>query len=152
MILDRVLDEATAAGKLSPRVDRTYVIELPEITPGADAATAGAASTLITALLAAANAGWISRETGMKLLFDVLEPEVNMAEEMERIELETAQRLAMQAAAAALSTTSGTPDAPRPASYHAPSIPGPARSGGKNQAPGGHELQPNANGTSSAAT
>lgn len=87
-IIDRVLDEAVAAGKLSDRVDRTYIVELPEITPGAAAASAQAASTLIQTLLSANQAGWVSRETGMRLLFDVLSPETDLKEEQARLDLE----------------------------------------------------------------
>ncbi len=87
-ILDRVLDEAIKAGKLSPRVDRAYTLELPAIAPGDEQTDAAAASSLIATLLSANQAGWVSRETGQRLLFNILDPETNMADEQARITAE----------------------------------------------------------------
>ena len=85
MILDRVLDEAVNAGKLSQTVDRSYRIELPELTPGEDEARATAASTIVTALTTARQQGWMSNETAMRLLYEILDPSVNLNDEKARI-------------------------------------------------------------------
>ena len=84
-IIDRVLDEATKAGRLGRILDRSYHIELPELTPGEDEARATAASTLITALTTARSQGWMSNDTAMRLLYEILDPAVNLAEEQARI-------------------------------------------------------------------
>jgi hypothetical protein len=105
-------------------VDRSYIVELPENPPGADGATAQAASTLISTLLAANAAGWVPGETGMRLLFDVLSPETNLGEELERVDLERAVGTVATSPA-----VSGQPGAPirfgRPPAISQPQQPSP---------------------------
>jgi hypothetical protein len=88
-ILDRVLDEAARAGTLPAEVDRAYRVIFPEIVPGDGGALAAAGSTLLQALLAAHQAGWVSRETGMRLFYEMVGQEISVAEELERVARET---------------------------------------------------------------
>jgi hypothetical protein len=88
-ILDRVLDEAIRAGALPAGVDRTYAVIFPELAPGDNSGSATAASTLLPALLAAHQAGWVSRETAMQLFYAMCGQEINVAEELARIESES---------------------------------------------------------------
>jgi hypothetical protein len=84
-IVDRVLEEAVQAGVLPIGVDRTYRVIFPELTPGDNRGLAAAGSTVLQALLAAHAAGWVSRETAMRLFYEMTGQEINVAEELERI-------------------------------------------------------------------
>ncbi len=112
-ILDRVLDEATRAGKLGANTDRTYRILFPELAPGDNATAATAVAGMLPALLQAHGAGWMSRGTGMRLLYEMAGQDVNVEQEIERIAAEQAQ-MALHPQAA---RSPGTPA----------SLPGPAR-------------------------
>ncbi|HVC80063.1 MAG TPA: hypothetical protein VNL35_06105 [Chloroflexota bacterium] len=84
-ILDRVLEEATRAGTLPVGVDRSYKVIFPELAPGDNSDLATATSTVTPALLSAHQAGWVSKETAMRLFYAMTGQEVNVAEELERI-------------------------------------------------------------------
>ena len=84
-IVDRVLEEAVHAGTLPAGVDRCYRVIFPELTPGDNRGLAAAGSTALQALLAAHTAGWVSRETAMRLFYEMAGQEINVAEELERI-------------------------------------------------------------------
>jgi len=84
-ILDRVIKEATKAGKLGPRVDTTFEITFPEIDSGEHQTLAQATNYLVQALTSAKAQGWISDETAMKLIFEFAGEEVDVAEEKNRI-------------------------------------------------------------------
>ncbi len=84
-ILDRVLEEAVKAGKLGASADKSYQIIFPELVPSDNKDLATAGSQIMSALLAANQAGWISRETGMRLFFGMIGQNVDVAEEMGRV-------------------------------------------------------------------
>jgi hypothetical protein len=67
-ILDRVLTEATAAGRLPARVDRRYEIVFPPIDVDDGANVAAAVSHLVPALQAAKQEGWLEDDSAVKLL------------------------------------------------------------------------------------
>ena len=87
-IIDRVLEEAVRAGTLAAGIDRSYKVIFPELAPGDNRELAAASGTMLQALLAAHQAGWVSRETGMRLFYDMTGQEINVAEELERIAAE----------------------------------------------------------------
>jgi hypothetical protein len=84
-IVDRVLEEAIHAGTLPPGIDRAYKVIFPELAPGDNRDLAAAGGTMLQALLAAHTAGWVSRETAMRLFYEMTGQEINVAEELERI-------------------------------------------------------------------
>jgi hypothetical protein len=84
-ILDRVLEEATRAGTLPAGVDRSYRVIFPELAPGDNSDLAVATSAVTPALVSAHQAGWVSKETAMRLFYAMTGQEVNVAEELERI-------------------------------------------------------------------
>jgi hypothetical protein len=91
-IMDRVLDEAVKAGKLGANTDRSYRILFPELAPGDNAVAAQAVAGMLPALLSAHQAGWMSRETGMRLLYEMAGQDVNVEAEIERVAAEQAQQ------------------------------------------------------------
>jgi len=84
-ILDRVIKEATRAGKLGPRVDTSYDITFPEIDSGEHQTLAHATNLLVQALSNAKQQGWISDETAMRMIFEFAGEEVDVSEERDRI-------------------------------------------------------------------
>ena len=84
-ILDRVIEEATKAGKLGPRVDTSYTITFPEIDSGEHNVLAQGMNWLLPALQTAKNQGWISDETAMRIMFEFCGEEIDIHEERERI-------------------------------------------------------------------
>jgi hypothetical protein len=97
-ILDRVIKEATRAGKLGPRVDTSYEITFPEIDSGEHQTLAHATNLLVQALSTAKQQGWISDETAMRMIFEFAGEEVDVSEERNRI----ANRLADKGKASTL--------------------------------------------------
>ncbi len=87
-ILDRALDEAVKAGKLGAGTDRSFQIIFPELVPSDNKDLATAGSQIMSAMLAANAAGWISRETGMRLFFGMTGQNVDVAEEIGRVDAE----------------------------------------------------------------
>jgi len=67
-ILDRVLAEAQHAGLLPARVDQRYEIVFPPIDVDDGAGIAAAVGTLVPALQAAKQEGWLNDQTAVKLL------------------------------------------------------------------------------------
>ncbi|MBX5450676.1 MAG: hypothetical protein IRZ24_11460 [Thermogemmatispora sp.] len=90
-ILDRVLQEACRAGRLSPEVDRHYDIIFPEIEVTNHATLASAVQMLVSALSAAKGQGWISDETAMRLIFQFAGEEIDVHEERKRISQQSDQ-------------------------------------------------------------
>jgi hypothetical protein len=88
-ILDRVLLEASKAGKLPTNIDTQYDIIFPEIDVADNQALASATQLLISALTAAKTQGWVSDETAMRLLFQFAGEEVDIHEEQTRIKKES---------------------------------------------------------------
>jgi hypothetical protein len=84
-ILDRVIEEATKAGKLGPRVDTSYTITFPEIDSGEHNVLAQGMNWLLPALQTAKNQGWISDETAMRIMFEFCGEEIDIHEERQRI-------------------------------------------------------------------
>jgi hypothetical protein len=84
-ILDRVLAEAIRAGALPAGIDRTYRVIFPELAPGDNKDLAAASAGMLQALLAAHQAGWVSRETAMRLFYGAMGEEINVEEELARI-------------------------------------------------------------------
>src|SRR5581483_11650971 len=85
-ILDRVLDEAQKAGRLGMGTDLAYRIELPELTPGQNQADATAAQILMQVITTAQDRGWMSNDTAMRLLSEILDSHVDLKDEHKRIE------------------------------------------------------------------
>jgi hypothetical protein len=110
-IIDRVILEAQKAGKLGrgSRVDTSYEITFPEIDSGEHQTLAQATNLMVTAMANAANKGWISDETAMKLLFEFCGEEVDIAEEMEKVAAERAAKLAAMAAMQGMQQMQGQP-------------------------------------------
>ncbi|HEY0756896.1 MAG TPA: hypothetical protein VGD98_23285 [Ktedonobacteraceae bacterium] len=86
-ILDRVLLEAQRAGRLSSSIEiaRAYEIVFPEFDVEDNQEMGTAISYLMQGLSTAKEAGWISNETAMKVLFKFCDLEVDLHEEAERI-------------------------------------------------------------------
>jgi len=95
-ILDRVIEEATKAGKLGPRVDTSYEITFPEIDSGEHLVLAQSTNFLVQALSNAKAHGWVSNETAMRLIFEFCGEEIDVAEELQKITAEQAAMAAMQ--------------------------------------------------------
>ena len=93
-ILDRVIEEAIKAGKLGPRVDTSYTITFPEIDSGEHQTLANATNLLVQALSNAKAQGWISSETAMRMIFEFCGEEVDIAEEIRKIEIEQEKKMA----------------------------------------------------------
>jgi hypothetical protein len=91
-ILDRVLQEADRAGRLAANADRAYDIIFPEIEVTDHATLASAVQMLVSALSSARDAGWISDETAMRLLFQFAGEEIDVHEEVARIQRERRAR------------------------------------------------------------
>jgi hypothetical protein len=84
-ILDRVIAEAKKAGKLGPRVDTSYDILFPEIDSSDNQALSHGVHYLMQGLVAAKQQGWVSDETAMQLLFQCLNEEIDVHEELAKI-------------------------------------------------------------------
>ena len=84
-IVDRALAEAVRVGALPAGIDRAYRVVFPELAPGDSRELAAASGTLLQSLLAAHTAGWVSRETAMRLFFEATGQEINVAEELARV-------------------------------------------------------------------
>jgi hypothetical protein len=89
-ILDRVLLEAQLAGRLAQSVDipKAYDILFPEFDHEDNQELATAVQFLTQGLNTAHQAGWISNETAMQLLFQFCGREVDINEEKARIRAE----------------------------------------------------------------
>lgn len=86
-ILDRVIDEASKAGKFGSKTPKntSYAITFPEFDPD-DVGQIGLALNYVVGALANAKAqGWVSDETAMQLMYKSFNEEVNIHEELERI-------------------------------------------------------------------
>ncbi|HLW02727.1 MAG TPA: hypothetical protein VKT82_28995 [Ktedonobacterales bacterium] len=84
-VLDRVIVEAKRAGTLPPGVDESYTITFPELKIGDNLALAQATATIVNALGAAKEQGWVSDDTAMRLLFQFAGEEVDIHAEKEKI-------------------------------------------------------------------
>jgi hypothetical protein len=84
-ILDRVILEAKKAGRIGPRVDTSYDILFPEIDSSDNETLAQGVYYLMQGLVAAKAQGWISDETAMQLLFQCVNEEVDVHEELAKI-------------------------------------------------------------------
>lgn len=89
-VLDRVLREAQRVGRLGKHVDLTkaYEILFPEFDHEDNQELGTAVNYLTQGLAVAKDAGWISDETAMQILFKFCDMEVDMNEERERIKAE----------------------------------------------------------------
>lgn len=90
LILDRVIAEALKAGKIGPRIDTSYDITFPEIDSGEHQTLAQGMNWLLPALQTAAAQGWLSRETAMKIMFEYCGEEIDIPEELAKIEAQMA--------------------------------------------------------------
>lgn len=97
-ILDRVILEAQKAGKLGPRIDTSYEITFPEIDSGEHQTLANATNLLVSALANAKAQGWVSNETAMRMMFEFCGEEIDVSEEMAKINAERAAKLKAMAA------------------------------------------------------
>jgi hypothetical protein len=84
-ILDRVILEAKKAGRIGPRVDTSYDILFPEIDSSDNQALSQGVYYLMQGLVAAKQQGWVSDETAMQLLFQCLNEEIDVHEELAKI-------------------------------------------------------------------
>ena len=84
-IVDRALAEVVRAGALPAGIDRAYRVVFPELAPGDSRELAAASGTLLQSLLAAHTAGWVSRETAMRLFFEATGQEIDVAKELTRV-------------------------------------------------------------------
>ena len=91
-ILDRVIAEEKKAGKLGPRVDTSYDILFPEIDSSDNETLSQGVYYLMQGLVAAKQQGWVSDETAMQLLFQCLNEEVDVHEELAKIAQKHAPR------------------------------------------------------------
>ncbi|GHO85784.1 hypothetical protein [Dictyobacter formicarum] len=98
-ILDRVLLEAQRVGSLSRSIDTSYDVIFPEIDCADHQTLASAMQSLVNALTTAKEQGWVSDETAMRMLFQLVGIEVDVHEEQAKIE--QAQRDAQEGAHAA---------------------------------------------------
>jgi hypothetical protein len=92
VILDRVIAEARKAGRIGPRVDTSYDILFPEIDSADNKELSQGVYYLVQGLVMAKQQGWISDETAMQLLFQCVNEEVDVHEELAKI----AQRNALR--------------------------------------------------------
>src|SRR5579884_1693182 len=84
-ILDRVIAEARKAGRIGPRVDTSYDILFPEIDSSDNQALSQGVYYLVQGLVMAKQQGWVSDETAMQLLFQCVNEEVDVHEELAKI-------------------------------------------------------------------
>ena len=84
-ILDRVILEARRAGTLGKSLDASYDVVFPEIDSDDHQILAGATLSLSNALTQAKAQGWVSDETAMRLLFQMVGAEVDVYDEQARI-------------------------------------------------------------------
>lgn len=87
VILDRVLLEAHKAKMLPAESDMHYDILFPEIDVADHQTLASATQLLVSALTVAKQQGWVSDETAMRLLFQFAGEEVDIHEEMARVQV-----------------------------------------------------------------
>ena len=66
-VINRVLDEAQRAGRLGPRVDRSFTVQFEELTTAPLQHVAGAVSRLTGALATASDRGWVTPEEARRL-------------------------------------------------------------------------------------
>ncbi len=85
-ILNRVIQEARAAGRLAQTVETQYEILFPELDSQDHQVLANSTQLLVTALATAKAQGWVSDETAMRLLFQFAGEEVDLHEEQRGIE------------------------------------------------------------------
>ncbi len=87
IILNRVLEEAKKVGKLPGAFDpnTAYDLIFPEMDMADNQAVSQAVNYMVGALVSAKAQGWISDETAMKLMFKVLNEEIDVHQEMEKI-------------------------------------------------------------------
>jgi hypothetical protein len=108
LILDRVVAEAVNVGRLSPTSDLTYQIHVPELAPDDNATLASATQSIANALSTARSQGWVSRETAMRMFFDSANlPDVDVNEEIARMEAELAAGVVPPAVPGSLRDESG---------------------------------------------
>lgn len=121
-ILDRVLKEAQRVGRLSNNVDisKAYELIFPEFDHEDNQELGTGIFQLMQGLSIAQQAGWLSDETAMQMLFKFADLEVDINDELERI-------------AAQQQSEQGQPGAQRTAPRRAPTLPsmknGPQRQG-----------------------
>lgn len=85
-ILDRVLLEAVKAKRLPTDIDRHYDILFPEIDVDDHQVLATSTQMLVSALTVAKQQGWVSDETAMRMIFQFAGEEVDIHEELARIQ------------------------------------------------------------------
>lgn len=107
-ILDRVITEAKKAGKIGPRVDTSYDILFPEIDSADNKELSQGVYYLVQGLVMAKQQGWVSDETAMQLLFQCVNEEVDVHEELARI----AGRAKPQQGGAASASIGASPSLP----------------------------------------
>ncbi|WP_126598553.1 hypothetical protein [Dictyobacter aurantiacus] len=91
-ILDRVIEEAQRVGALGRSVDTSYDVIFPEIDCADHLTLASAMQSLVNALTVAREQGWVSDETAMRMLFQLVGVEVDVHEEQAKIEAAHAAR------------------------------------------------------------
>ena len=84
-ILDRVILEAQRAGQLGKTIDTRYDVLFPEIDCSDHQVLASAMDSLVNALGSARERGWVSDETAMRLLFQLVGADVDVHAEREQI-------------------------------------------------------------------
>jgi hypothetical protein len=84
-ILDRVIEEAQKAGRLSQQIDTSYDVSFPEIDVEDNQQLATSVNYLVNALVTARKQGWLSDETAMRLLFKFAGEEIDVHSELERV-------------------------------------------------------------------
>lgn len=84
-ILDRVILEARRVGTLGKSLDSSYDIIFPEINCDDQQILASSTLSLSNALTQAKAQGWVSDETAMRLLFQMVGVEVDVYDEQARI-------------------------------------------------------------------
>ncbi len=85
LVLDRVIEEARKAGKLSGSIDANYDLIFPEIDVADNQSMATAFASMVPALAGAKGQGWMSDETAMELMFKCLNEEIDVHDELARI-------------------------------------------------------------------
>lgn len=116
---DRAIFEAQAAGKLAQRANVSYSIIMPEIDTGDNQSMAQAVSFLMTAIAQAIQLGLMSKETAMVLIFKCLNEEVDVHDELARIQadIEQAKQQMMQMQQMQQTNGSQQPNQPQPAPW-----------------------------------
>ncbi len=84
-ILDRVLEEACKAKRLSSESDMCYDLLFPEIDVDDHQVLASSTQMLVSALTVAKQQGWVSDETAMRLIFQFAGEEMDIHEELARV-------------------------------------------------------------------